>query len=113
MLANLALSALAVTLAAAAPSPAEPPLTPEPNETPAAALQPAPVCADTLRRIASGLGGELQDMRLTRSPTWGLIWRGRLKVSDIQGARESAVVCASRPGSSLVVDAARRVAADR
>lgn len=92
MLAKLGLAVLAGTAISAAPR-GEPPLARQPDEVPAGELQPAPPCSDALRLIASGLGGRLQDMHLTRSPSWGLIWRGRLRTSDGLGERERAVVC--------------------
>jgi len=73
--------------------PGDPPIEPQPDEIPAGVFQPAPPCSDALRLIASGLGGELQDMRVTRSPTWGVIWRGRLHTSGLSGESERAVVC--------------------
>ena len=62
--------------------------------------------SETLRLIASGLGGRLEDMQVTRSPTWGVIWRGRLRAPDLIGESERNVVCVWH---TVTLDAAHEV----
>ena len=105
MLANLGLAVLTGAIMSASAA-GGPPLAPQPDEAPAGVYQPAPPCSDALRLIASGLGGRLEDMRVTRSPTWGVIWRGRLRAPDLIGESERNVVCVWH---TVTLDAAHQV----
>ena len=110
MFLDLAIAGLAAVIVRGPPMSSPdlaPPLAPGPSEV-ALELSAPPPCDDVLRLIARGFGGELRNMRLTRDPQWGLIWRGDLRIADGQGAQVSRVVCASGRGAPLAVDAAWR-----